>query len=85
MEEKYNIWERYRVTVRVGGIIGPRCGLTRYENLVQYDSSNNVELLNLLFLKDRKLPILTLIEHIGNKLQELFYNRHADLQIVQSR
>lgn len=37
-------------------------------------SSNNAELLNLQFKKDRKLPTITIIEQPCSKMQVLFYN-----------
>lgn len=33
-------------------------------------TSNNAESLNTLFKKDQQLPLLTMIEHIRNKLHE---------------
>lgn len=40
-------------------------------------SSNNAELLNLQFKKDRKLPTITIIEQPCSKMQVLFYNWRA--------
>ncbi|XP_022845317.1 uncharacterized protein LOC111368318 [Olea europaea var. sylvestris] len=43
-------------------------------------TSNNAESLNALFKKDRELPILAMIEHIRNRLQQWFYDRREESQ-----
>ncbi|XP_022893047.1 uncharacterized protein LOC111407657 [Olea europaea var. sylvestris] len=47
-------------------------------------TSNNAELLNALFKKDRELSILTMFENIRDKLQQWFHDRRKEPQSCTS-
>ncbi|XP_022867142.1 uncharacterized protein LOC111386884 [Olea europaea var. sylvestris] len=88
--ETYSNEECNRYMVEMGSKSFPtwdylmKMGIEHWERLYfserRYNmmTSNNVESLNVLFKRDRELPILSQIENIRTKLQQWFYDRRAE-------